>query len=97
MTGDAGADARSGLHRVLLTARAPIGGALVGCTGARTDTGTGHPHAALAITDADGSHQLWEVVLGDEIALQAGTLLVEQIRPWDPPHTAGVALRWLPR
>lgn len=97
MTGDAGADGPGSLHRVRLTARAPIGGALVGCTGARTDPGTGHPHAALAITDVDGAQQQWEVFPGDEIALGAGMLVVEQIHPWDPPHAAGVVLRWLPR
>lgn len=97
MSDDATTEAPSSLHRVRLTAQAPIGGALVGCTGARTDPDTGHPHAALAITDADGTRHRWEVHSGDEIALLSGALVVEQIHPWDPPHAAGVALRWFPR
>lgn len=97
MTGDPGTDARSSLHRVRLTARVPIDGVVVGCTGARTNPRTGLPHAALAITDVDGARQRWDVMLGDKIALLAGALIVEQIHPWDPPHAAGVSLRWNPR
>ncbi|HJG52359.1 hypothetical protein FM106_16200 [Brachybacterium faecium] len=95
------ADARDAVdatvHRVRLTARAPIGGAVVGCTGAKTDSETGRPHAALDIADVDGAQQLLEVVVGDEITLRSGALTVEQIHPWDPPHAAGVVLRWVPQ
>lgn len=85
------------LHRVRLTARAQIGEALVGCTGAKIDPVAGRPHAALDITDGDGTQQLLEVVADDEIPLRSGSLVVEQIHPWDPPRLAGVALRWVPR
>lgn len=84
-------------HRVRLTARAPIGDCLVGCTGAKIDPETDDPHAALAITDGDGSRQLLEVVADEEIPLRSGLLVVDQIHPWDPPHPAGVSLTWVPR
>lgn len=96
MTDDARAAAEGVPHRVRLTARTPIGDAVVGCSGAKTDPRTGDPHAVLDITDVDGAQHLLEVVVGDRIALRTGTLVVEQIHPWDPPHAAGAALRWFP-
>ena len=97
MTGESRSTARPEVHRVRLTARVPIGEAVVGCTGAKIDPATGRPHAALDITEGAGAQQLLEVVVGDEITLAAGALAVVQIHPWDPPHTAGVLLRWTPR
>lgn len=97
MTDDGLSAAEPTLHRVQLTARAPIGEALVGCTGAKNDPATGAPHAALDITDADGTQQLLEVRVGDQITLLAGSLFVEQIHPWDPPQAAGVLLQWVPQ
>ena len=83
-------------RRVRLTARVPLGQAVVGCTGAKIDPTTGRPHAALDITDGDGTQRLLEVTSADEIALSTGTLHVVQIHPWDPPRSAGVVLRWVP-
>ena len=96
MTDQALPTADPAVHRVRLTSRMPIGEAVVGCTGAKIDPASGLPHAALDITDGDGAQGLLEVVVGEEIALSAGTLHVVQIHPWDPPHAAGVVLRWAP-
>lgn len=96
MTDQALPTANPAVHRVRLTSRVPIGEAVVGCTGAKIDPVTGHPHAALDITDGDGAQGLLEVVAGEEIALRAGTLRVVQIHPWNPPHAAGAVLQWVP-
>lgn len=96
MTDQALPTAGAETHRVRLTARVPLGEAVVGCTGAKIDPATGHPHAALDITDGDGTQHLLEVTSTDEIALSGGTLHVVRIHPWDPPRSAGVVLRWVP-
>jgi len=89
-------NAASTLHRIHLTARGRIGSALVGCTGAKLDPGTGTAHAALDISRSGTEPLVVEVVVGDQIPLPDGQLDVTAIHPWNPPRRAGVELRWWP-
>lgn len=95
MMSSSGADASRPVS-IRLTARRRIGPALVGCTGAKIDPSTGEPHAALDIADPGAEPVTVEVFLGDEIPVSGGSLVVTAIHPWNPPHAAGVELKWWP-
>lgn len=86
-------DAAPARHRLRLTARARIGSAVIGCTGAKLAEGDGAtPQAALDIVDPELGRRSVTVRAGDRIEIASGAVLVLAVHPWDPPRPAGVDL-----
>lgn len=101
--------AEATLHRLRLTARAPIGSAIIGCSGARVESpghgesatpaeAAGVPRASLDLVEPGSATPPRTLIVeeGAEIDLDSGRLHVLAVHPWAPGTPSGVELLHVP-